>query len=59
MKIANIKKPLVFVALERVCSYIVNEIWQTSLGGDDIVEAEFRLAVNQSKEYEDDIKIPQ
>ena len=54
MKIQNIKDPTVFVALRRICRYLVSDIWNMDIGTGEI-EAEFRLAKERSKRYEKDI----
>ena len=56
MQIKNIKNPIVFIALKRICNYLINNVWSMDLLGGDIVEAEFKLAVAKSKEYESDIE---
>lgn len=55
MKIRDIKNPIIFVALKRVCQYIVDDVWDTDIGGDDETEAEFELAKVKSKKYQSDI----
>lgn len=56
MKIKTIKDPIVFIALKRVCNYVINDGWEVHMSGRDVVEAEFKLAVAKSKEFEKDIK---
>lgn len=54
MKIKDIKNPTVFIALKRICSYLVDTTWCTSLGAGEI-EAEFELAKERSKRYKNDV----
>ncbi len=54
MKIQDIIDPTVFVALRRICRYLVDDIWNMDVGTGEI-EAEFRLAKERSKRYEKDI----
>lgn len=56
MQIKNIKEPIVFIALKRVCNYMIDQVWTVDLFGDDIVEAEFKLAIAKSKEFKTDIE---
>lgn len=57
MKIREIKDPMVFKALKRVCFYIANNVWTICLTGSSVGEAEYAYAVAKSKEYEKDIEI--
>lgn len=57
MQIKDIKKPVVFIALKRICNYLIKKVWSMDLFGGDVIEAEFKLAVAKSKEYESDIQI--
>ena len=54
MKIKNIKDPIIFIALKRVCKYLISQVWNSHAGTGEI-EAEFELAKERSKRYEDDI----
>ncbi len=55
--IKDIKEPIVFIALKRVCRYLVNEVWSSDLLGNEEVELEYRLAVAKSKRFKDDITL--
>lgn len=57
MQIKDIKDPIVFIALKRICNHLIKNVWSIDLLGGDIIEAEFKLAVAKSKEYRDDIQI--
>lgn len=57
MLIKDIKEPIVFIALKRISNYLIYNVWPLDLLGDDLVEAEFKLAVVKSKEYKDVIEI--
>lgn len=50
--IANHKDPEVFIALKRLCSYVVDEAWQTSSSSPG-----YEYAIAKSKEYEHDVKM--
>lgn len=50
-QISEIKDSEVFLALKRICSYLVNEAWNTS--GDP----EYDFAVSKTKEYSLDVKM--
>jgi len=49
--IANLKDVEVFVALKRMCRYLVDEAWNTS------ADAEYDFAISKTKEHEQDIKM--
>jgi uncharacterized protein (TIGR02391 family) len=56
LPLSEIRDPIIFVALKRVCTYVRNSIWMTYWGIDDKIEAAtFEVAVDKSKEYEEDI----
>lgn len=51
MLICEIKDPEIFIALKRLCEFLVNDAWQTS--GDD----EYDYFVKKTKQYERDVEI--
>lgn len=55
MKITEINEPIVFIALKRISNYLINSVWNISLGTGEI-EAEFELAKQRSKKYFVDIE---
>lgn len=55
IKLREINDSELFVAVKRVCSYVVDELWRTDIGPGE-VGAEFDLAKERSKRYEEDVK---
>lgn len=55
--IVNYRDPEVFVALKRVCGYLLNSVWETEALGNGEAEVEFNLAVTRSKRHEREVKI--
>lgn len=55
--INDINDPEVFLALKKICKYLVDVAWQTDTIGSGEAEAEFNLAVQRTKRYEQDIKM--
>lgn len=51
------KDPEIFLALNKMCEYLVNEAWHISVLGSGETEAEFNLALSRSKRYEREINI--
>lgn len=56
MKIKYVKDSIVFIALKRVCDYLINNVWNSHMGAGDEIGAEFELAKQRSKRYKDQIK---
>ncbi len=54
IQIKGINDSELFVALKRVCSYVVDELWRSDIGPGE-VGAEFDLAKERSKRHEEDI----
>jgi len=55
-KLNTITDPDIFLALKKMCQYIVNVAWNTSTIGVDEYEIEFNLAIARTKHYEQDIR---
>jgi len=56
-RIEDIKDPTVFIALYRIATKLIKDIWNTSLLSNQEIEAEFNLVKARSKKYEKDIKL--
>ena len=52
LNIVDLKDPEVFIALKRLCLFIVSDTWQTSSS-----DPEYEFAVAKSKQYERDVKV--
>lgn len=54
LKIKDINDPEVFLAIKRMCQYVVRE-WEASFLSDEEVEAEYKLATAKTKRHKDDV----
>lgn len=49
--------PEIFLALKKVCQYVVDDTWKTDVMADsDVADAEYNLVLAQTKVYKDDIE---
>jgi uncharacterized protein (TIGR02391 family) len=55
--IKNISEPIIFIALKRICKYLVNNAWETVLLGNEEGELEYKLALAKTKKYKSDIEL--